>query len=80
MSEARFGALEGQHVSQKAFQGSETKTRQLLEGIQENNILLGSLIFTKSKPKKIILVAIPDLLLSLLYVQALPPVNFLLTI
>ena len=34
--EARLGTFEGRHVCSKGLQGSETKTRELLEGINQN--------------------------------------------
>ena len=70
MREGSRGPLKGVASAQKALQGSETETRELLGGTKENSILLkeGSLIcppgktmiFLQRRNSKMDLVAIPD--------------------
>ena len=66
--EARLRALEGLRDSSKAHKGSETKTRELLEGTEDHTPMRGYAFqanqrFTKSKLNKINLVESPNLLL-----------------
>ena len=68
MHESRRGPLKGAMSAQKALRGSETNTRELLVGTEENSLsplrghwfaLANQGFFTKRKQKKIKLVARP---------------------